>query len=128
MKYLKGPLFDNNRIKAPPHYVERFKLTEEQARGDAFNGFFLYRVPDDTAMLRIIASVGDGWDHVSVSLEWRCPTWAEMDWVKRLFFKDNEVAFQLHPKPSNHINIHPYTLHLWRPLHGSIPQPPAHLV
>jgi hypothetical protein len=128
MKLLTGPLFDKNRIPAPKAYVERFNLTEKEAMGNGYNGFFLYRVPNDTAFLRVVASSGDGWDHVSVSLEHRCPTWAEMDWVKRLFFKDNEVAFQLHPKPSDHINIHPYTLHLWRPLNRNIPLPPAHLV
>lgn len=128
MKLLTGPLFDNNRVPAPKQYAERFNLTEKERMGDGYNGFFIYRFPGDTAMLRVVASSGDGWDHVSVSLEYRCPTWAEMDWVKRLFFKDNEAAFQLHPKPSNHINTHPYTLHLWRPLNAPIPLPPAHLV
>jgi hypothetical protein len=37
------------------------------------NGAF--RVPGG---LRVIASDGEGWDHVSVSLPDRCPTWEEM--------------------------------------------------
>jgi hypothetical protein len=65
--------------------------------------------------LAIIASNGMGWDHVSVSRADRCPTWDEMELVKRLFFKDDECAMQLHVPPSDHINCHPNCLHLWRP-------------
>jgi hypothetical protein len=31
---------------------------------------------------------------------------------------------QVHVPASEHINIHPYTLHLWRPLLLEIPRPP----
>jgi hypothetical protein len=62
-----------------------------------------------------IAASGAGWDHVSVSVNGRCPVWAEMCHVKELFFKDDEWVMQLHPPKSDHINIHPYVLHLWRP-------------
>jgi len=80
------------------------------------------------AFLRIIASFGEGWDHVSVSLEKRCPTWAEMEAVKRAFFYPNEVAMQLHVATADHINRHPYTLHMWRPHDQPIPLPPIHHV
>jgi hypothetical protein len=65
--------------------------------------------------LRIIASWTGGWDHVSVSLPNRCPTWEEMEKVKRAFFKETEYAMQLHVPPSEHRNYHPYCLHIWRP-------------
>lgn len=81
-----------------------------------------------SADLRVIASSGEGWDHVSVSLPGRCPNWPEMEYVKRLFFKDSEAAMQLHVPPDDHINCHPNCLHLWRPLKGEIPRPPAILV
>lgn len=67
------------------------------------------------AMLRVIASNGGGWDHVSVSASGRCPTWPEMDHVKDLFFYGDEVVMQLHVAKRDHINFHPYCLHLWRP-------------
>lgn len=76
-------------------------------------------------VLRVIASAGEGWDHVSVSLPDRTPTWAEMEHVKRLFFKDDETAMQLHVPPAEHINCHPHCLHLWRPHDVAIPRPPA---
>lgn len=79
-------------------------------------------------MLRVIASSGGGWDHVSVSLPDRCPTWAEMEHVKRLFFRDDETAMQLHVPPAEHIDCCTYCLHLWRPHDAAIPRPPAIMV
>jgi hypothetical protein len=78
--------------------------------------------------IRVIASSGEGWDHVSVSLEKRCPTWEEMEQVKRMFFKDDETAMQLHVPPSAHISHHPYCLHIWRPSREEIPMPPDWMV
>ena len=79
-------------------------------------------------VLAVVASWGGGWDHVSVSLPNRCPNWLEMERVKRLFFKPDEVAMQLHVPPSDHINNHPYCLHIWRPHNQDIPRPPAWMV
>ena len=39
------------------------------------------------ATLRVLFSDGLGWDHVSVSLADRCPTWAEMCFIKDLFLR-----------------------------------------
>jgi hypothetical protein len=78
--------------------------------------------------LRVIASHGMGWDHVSVSLAHRTPTWREMEHVKRLFFHDDETAMQLHVPPCEHISCHPYTLHIWRSQTQPIPRPPAIMV
>lgn len=91
--------------------------------GDKTCGFFVL-----LDGLRVIASSGDGWDHVSVSLENRTPTWAEMERVKRLFFKEEETVMQLHVPPSDHINFHPYCLHLWRPQLVTIPRPPSYMI
>jgi len=78
--------------------------------------------------LQVVASLGLDWDHVSVSLTNRCPNWFEMDFIKRLFFEPNEVAFQLHVESKNHISIHDYCLHLWRPQKQDIPLPPKLMV
>lgn len=96
--------------------------------GCSGSGCFLVTYPGSGRDLRVIASTNDGWDHVSVSLPNRCPNWAEMEHVKRLFFRDDEAAMQLHVPPSDHVNFHPYCLHLWRPQHAEIPRPPARLV
>jgi hypothetical protein len=51
-----------------------------------------------------------------------------MEYVKRAFFKDDETAMQLHVPPTQHINNHPYVLHLWRPVKVAIPMPPKEAV
>lgn len=78
--------------------------------------------------VHVIASSGDGWDHVSVACEDRIPSWLLMEAVKRLFFKDDETAMQLHVPPKEHINDNPNVLHLWRPTDVPIPRPPAIMV
>lgn len=69
-----------------------------------------------------------GWEHVSVSCQTRTPTWAEMVHVKRLFWDAEDVVVQFHPKRSEYVNVHPYTLHLWRWTEGDFPRPPKGLV
>lgn len=66
----------------------------------------------------------DRWEHVSVSFADRCPTWDEMCVVKDLFWGPNELVLQYHVPKADHINVHPYTLHLWRYRAGSVPVPP----
>jgi hypothetical protein len=129
MKKLVGPVFEHNRIPLGEGYRKHLGIPKEQEMGDEWNGCFVFKNPFGVnPYLRIIASAGDGWDHVSVSTESRCPTWAEMDWVKRLFFEDFEIAFQLHVTPKDHINIHPNVLHIWRPHKQEIPLPPVRMV
>lgn len=91
-------------------------------------GIFLIPSPVDGMTLRVHAAGGGGWDHVSISRPLRTPSWAEMEHVKRLVFCDDEVAFQLHVPASDHINVHPFCLHLWRPTDVPIPMPPAWMV
>jgi hypothetical protein len=78
--------------------------------------------------LRVIASWGCGWDHVSVSLPNRCPIWEEMVHVKRLFYLPDEWAMELHPAQGRNVNCHRFCLHLWRPQHQVIPVPPAWMI
>jgi hypothetical protein len=97
------------------------------------NGAFMVRLQKETGVIdnfKIIAASGGGWDHVSVSLDTRCPTWPEMSIIHRIFFKPDEVAMQLHVPESAHINNHPYCLHLWRPWSKlrKIPMPPRNFV
>jgi hypothetical protein len=96
--------------------------------GDETCGAFAFPSPIDGQSLRVVASSGMGWDHVSVSRSSRCPNWLEMEFVKRKFFNDDETAMQLHVPATDHINNHPHCLHLWRPQHQDIPRPPTVMV
>lgn len=91
-------------------------------------GAFIVPSPRSGAKLMVVASNGAGWDHVSVSLRNRCPTWDEMERVKRLFFLPTETAMQLHVQPSAHVSVHPNCLHIWRPQDTGIPMPPEWMV
>lgn len=94
----------------------------------SLEGIFSIRSKVDRAPLRIIATASDGWDHVSVSRVDRCPDWSELEQVKRLFFRPDETAMQLHVPPAEHINNAEYCLHLWRPHFAAIPRPPGEMV
>jgi hypothetical protein len=110
------------------HRVMRGALIEQRFggyTGDGTCGAFLLHSPTDGGLLRIIAASDGHWEHVSVSRRDRCPTWAEMEHVKRQFFNDDETAIELHVPPSEHINVHAHCLHMWRPCDGSIPLPPS---
>lgn len=96
--------------------------------GDHETGLFFIPSPVDGKPLKVLAASGDGWEHVSVSRQKRCPSWPEMDAVKRLFFRDDEVCMQLHVATSDYISVHPYCLHLWRPIVDQIPLPPKGMV
>jgi|SRR5215469_11439392 len=112
--------------------LDRYRLADQQIvrrfgwSGDETCGAFGVPSCIDRASLAVIASSQEGWDHVSVSRANRCPNWPEMEQIKRLFFREDEVAMQLHVAETEHINNHPHCLHLWRPTDGrEIPLPPA---
>lgn len=108
--------------------LNKFRVKHPAGMGDNHNGAFLIHCNESNMDLRIIASVGEGWDHVSVSLKNRCPNWQEMDFVKRLFFNPDECVIQYHVPVKDHISIHNYCLHLWRPQGEKIPMPPEYMV
>ena len=88
-------------------------------------GCFDIPCPETGSVLRVIASALKGWDHVSVSTRRRCPNWPEMCRIKGLFFHDDECAMQLHVPVADHVNMHPFCLHLFRPHDVPIPRPPG---
>ena len=58
-----------------------------------------------------------GMEHVSVQLQRKLPTWEEMCEIKDIFWEDEEMVVQIHPKKSEYVNITD-ALHLWRPKDG----------
>ena len=115
-------------------HIEKYRITTGKLASDASfgnNGAFMVPSPTacrDPIILAIIVSDGESWDHVSVSLPHRTPTWREMCWVKDLFFEPFEVAMQLHPPKSDYVNHHQHCLHLWRPQCKRIPLPDSIMV
>lgn len=98
-------------------------------------GLFLIKCPETGGLLYVISSGraestedAGGWEHVSIHLKKRVPNWAEMCFIKDLFWGDDEHVVQYHPPKSHYVNIHPNTLHLWSLCDGSIPLPPIEMV
>lgn len=92
-----------------------------------------YQIPYRQHTLFVIASTDrDKWEHVSVhgvdpdGNEYT-PSWDEMCFIKDLFFHEEEVAIQIHPKRSQYVNAHKNTLHLWRDLKGAFELPSLEL-
>ena len=48
--------------------------------------------------------------------------------VKDLFWEEEEVVVQFHPKKSEYVNMHEGCLHLWRSTEKEFPTPPSILV
>ena len=94
------------------------------------NGAFLLHSPSGRD-LHAVASDGLGWEHVSVSVVGKpkhTPSWPEMCYVKALFWDDEDVVIQIHPRASEYVNYHRGCLHLWRPVGREIPTPDTVLV
>jgi len=112
-------MINNNQV------IEQYRIkTGPMASNSAFgnNGLFLIQG------MRIICSDGMGWDHVSVSLETRTPTWEEMCFIKDLFFAEDETVIQYHPKKAVYKNLHPYCLHLWKKKNIDFETPPGSMI
>jgi hypothetical protein len=108
------------------HVPEKYRVASGELGTTAKygnNGLFLIKSLKLAHVLRVIASDGMGFEHVSVSLPRRCPTWNEMCVVKDLFWDEEDCCMQLHPPKSQYVNCHPHTLHIWRPIAGEIPRP-----
>lgn len=120
-KYLEGV-----RVKLPvPPQIHPMYASDSSY---GFNGMFRFWL--DGKPLRCIASDGEGWQHVSVSVEGdrRVPSWDLMCQVKDLFWNDEDWVVQFHPAKSEYVNNHPGCLHLWKPTGQSFPTPDSRLV
>lgn len=94
----------------------------------------LFRIPNDVGkLLDVVATdathpIAEGWEHVSVSSSTRTPSWKEMCMIKNLFWNEEEVVVQFHPKKTEYVNNHPHCLHMWRNISAQMPTPPTLLV
>jgi len=110
--------------------VERRRIRSGPFGSDASygnNGAFQLDGPLGRELM-LVVSDGGGWEHVSVSIHGKMPTWKEMSFVKDLFWTDDEAVMQLHPPRAEYVNNHETCLHLWRPTDQPIPLPPSEYV
>lgn len=122
-------------MKFPEQFRSPHPLGFEQKPGDPFGWFMIkrqIRVPFpppmrafklETQVFAVQADAQTEWEHLSVSLADRCPTWEEMCFLKDLFWEPEETVVQYHPPKSEYVNIAKNCLHLWR-YRGDMPRPP----
>lgn len=112
-------------------------FTKHKIQGptDSFPGAYLLPHPKiKDYHFQVIIGDGMGWDHVSTRLVQgkkfveRCPTWAEMCFIKDYFFDESETVVQFHPAKSEYVNTHKYVLHLWRSQLIEMPTPQTIMV
>jgi hypothetical protein len=111
------------------HVPEKFRIKSGPYGSDSSignNGLFEWGTL--AGRIRVIASDGGGWEHISVSFEKRTPTWDEMCKVKDIFWESTDCVFQFHPSSEEYVNFAKHCLHLWRPTNESIPIPPSWMV
>lgn len=117
----------NNWTHIEPHRQLTGRMPS--CAGDLFGAFYL-----KIAKVHIIVIASNGseeipWEHVSLRARdykgERTPTWAEMCYVKDLFWDEEECVIQYHPPRSEYVNNHAFVLHLWKPIGIEIPMPPS---
>lgn len=76
--------------------------------------------------LRILVSEGPvpsaaesgEWLHASISAVDRMPTYDELQMMHRAVWGETGWAYQVFAPVADHVNIHPYVLHLWGRMDG----------
>jgi len=61
---------------------------------------------------------GEQWIHASIAHQDHMPTYEELALLHRAVFGDR-WAYQVFAPPTDHVNIHPFALHLWGCLDGT---------
>lgn len=124
---------ERNRVTA---LTARFwGFPQEKATNSSYgnNGVFYVPPTKNNRGLIIICSDGGGWEHISVRAWSRkggeaMPNWTEMCVAKHLFWAKEDACVQYHPRASEYVTAHPFVLHIWRPVDGVLPEPPAWMV
>ena len=111
--------------------IEEIKKTpnlfiEAETKNDGMGGKYYDKYTGK--WLNFIFSYQMGWEHLSVSMPSRTPTWDQMCIMKDIFWNKNEACVEYHPREEDYVNNHKHCLHIWRPTHEPLPTPPSILV
>ena len=96
-------------IKKTPNLV-----IEAEAENDGMGGYYYDRF--NNKKLNFIFSCQMGWEHLSVSMPNKTPSWEQMCMMKEIFWKDDETCIEYHPAKDQYVNMHSHCLHIWRPV------------
>lgn len=111
--------------------IEEIKRTtnliiEAEAANDGMGG--KYYDKHSGKWLNFIFSYQLGWEHLSVSMPNKTPSWDQMCMMKDIFWGEEEACIQYHPRKEDYVNNHKHCLHIWKPTEEPLPIPPSILV
>lgn len=111
--------------------IEEIKKTpnliiEAETENDGMGGRYYDRI--NNKWLNFIFSYQMGWEHLSVSMPSRTPSWEQMCMMKDIFWGKDECCVEYHPKEEDYVNNHKHCLHIWKPTEAELPTPPSILV
>jgi hypothetical protein len=125
-------------FKVPEKYRDQDDPNLSTTARDGNNGLFYLDSPRPGWKLAVIASDGEGWEHISLQafrykgigalIQSRTPQWDEMCYAKDQFWDAEDLCIQVHPRHSEYVNCHPNVLHIWRPIGIEIPTPDQYLI
>ena len=117
-------------FKVPEKYrtKETLNASYRSTEADGNNGQFRIKSRRLRRTIHAQASDGGGYEHVSVSLHDRCPSWDEMCFVKNLFWSEDDCVVQFFPPKTNYVNKHKFCLHLWRKIGSEFELPPTMMI
>lgn len=81
-------------------------------------------ISTDQLLLLVDETEHDGqvWRHVSISRQRALPSYQDLVRAKNDFIGEEFEAYQVFPRASKHVNIHPFCLHLYSPrTHNPLP-------
>lgn len=98
---------------------ESVRLTDGRtlARLCDFDGGYAYSSIPETGLRVIVTHDGTPHGllrHLSCSYHDRLPTWDEVGMLRDAFFPADWDVIQVLPRPSEYVNVHSYTLHLFQ--------------
>lgn len=77
------------------------------------DGWYFEHRDGSTLIVSYAESDGVAWIHASRTGPGRIPTYEEMIELHRAVWGDHGYSYQIQAPRDQHVNIHPYALHLW---------------
>jgi len=122
-------------MRASTSCVEMYRVKKFSSEKDEFNGLFFIpgavmpKTYGDTSFLKVVASSGFSWDHVSVMHPDRVPTNADMEIVRSLFWDPDETVIEYHDVSYAIDGLCKAVAerHLWRPQGCEVIRPPSRI-
>jgi len=90
--------------------VSGFSIVQE-----GLDGYMYESKSKGLVVIQSVTKEQDGkqWVHTSYSRKNRIPSYEDTLFIKKNFIGDDLKAIMIFPEKKEHVNIHPFCLHLW---------------